>query len=306
VMRVPEVSVVIPVYNRSGTIGRALQSVLAQTFCDVEVIVVDDGSSDSTADVVEEVVDSRIRLIALGQNRGAAAARNRGVAAATGDYLAFLDSDDIWSPEKLAAQLAYHREHELGARASCTGYILEHAASASRQRRIPDQSVVNRYRMVDGCEVCPGSTLLIPRTTFLQVGLFDEGLRRLEDWDWLIRYLANFSLAIVPEVLAEIAPSGYGDPHLVSAAAKRMRSLLGPEIRSQFGASVLRRFRSSLAIYTAASLFQSRRYFASSRMLLGATLLSPGRVATWGQGVVRSFAESRALVSTDAVSPGGR
>jgi glycosyltransferase involved in cell wall biosynthesis len=305
-MSEPLVSVIIPVFNREYSIQRALASVVTQSEHNTEIIVVDDGSTDRTSDVVSATADSRVILVRARENRGAAAARNLGVEAASGEYLAFLDSDDAWSPDKLAVQLAYHREQKLGPRASCTGYLLDHAVSGSRQRRVPDVAVVNRHRMVDGCEVCPGSTLLVPRSTFLQVGPFDERLRRLEDWEWMIRYLGSLPLAIVPEVLAEIAPSGYGDARLVSEAATRMRSQLVPVIRAQFGGGVARRFKSSVAIYTAAALFQDHRYIASAGRLLAAALWSPPRVLNWGRGVARSFSGSRFLESTSVVSPRGR
>ena len=102
----PRVSVIVPVFNRAGSIPRALESVAAQTFQDYEIIVVDDGSTDGSADVVERLGLARVRLIRSPQNRGAAAARNIGISAASGQWIAFLDSDDFWAPDKLAHQLA--------------------------------------------------------------------------------------------------------------------------------------------------------------------------------------------------------
>jgi teichuronic acid biosynthesis glycosyltransferase TuaG len=102
-------SVIIPVYNAGAYIGRSLHSVFAQTCQDFEVIVVDDGSTDNTAEVVREF-SSRPQLRYIGQaNAGPAAARNRGINEAIGDYIAFLDADDLWHPQKLAAHLAYLR-----------------------------------------------------------------------------------------------------------------------------------------------------------------------------------------------------
>src|SRR5215207_9882789 len=96
--RPPRVSVIVPVFNRVKLVGRALDSVAAQTFQDYEVIVVDDGSTDGSADFIQNRGVAKVRVIRCPENRGAAAARNVGVAAASGHYIAFLDSDDTWEP----------------------------------------------------------------------------------------------------------------------------------------------------------------------------------------------------------------
>lgn len=100
----PRISVVIPTYNRFTTVGKAIDSVLSQTYCDVEVIVVDDGSSDDTAKVIGDAYGERIRLFKQ-RNQGASAARNRGIAEARGEWIAFLDSDDFWEKDKLEWQV---------------------------------------------------------------------------------------------------------------------------------------------------------------------------------------------------------
>src|SRR5207237_4177688 len=105
----PLVSAVIPVFNRVRSIGAAIDSALAQDMKELEVLVVDDGSTDATREVVGGHPDPRVRLIARERRGGAAAARNAGIAAAAGDYIAFLDSDDVWLPGKLAWQPAVMR-----------------------------------------------------------------------------------------------------------------------------------------------------------------------------------------------------
>src|SRR5262245_12992873 len=102
----PAVSVVLPAYNRAGSIGGAIPSVLRQTWADFELIVIDDGSEDGTLEAAAGIRDPRLRLIAGQSNRGAAAARNRGAAVARADWIAFQDSDDEWLPEKLEKQMA--------------------------------------------------------------------------------------------------------------------------------------------------------------------------------------------------------
>ena len=101
----PKVSVVIPTHDRAHLVGRAIRSVLAQTFQDFEIIVVDDCSVDNTKEVVQSLADSRIRYLRHEINRGGSAARNTGIGAARGEWIAFLDSDDEWLPKKLEKQL---------------------------------------------------------------------------------------------------------------------------------------------------------------------------------------------------------
>src|SRR5262245_49648343 len=107
------VSVVIPTHNRGECIGRAIASVVAQSYADLEVIVVDDGSADNTVRVVqaETLRDSRVRLLKHDRRRGAQAARNTGIYAARGEWIAFLDSDDEWLQESLASRLRLAQKH---------------------------------------------------------------------------------------------------------------------------------------------------------------------------------------------------
>ena len=116
------VSVVMPVYNAADTVAQSMRSVLAQTHAGVELVVVDDCSHDGSAVVIDRIAsnDSRVVTLRLPCNGGVAAARNAGIEAASGDYIAFLDSDDWWHPRKLEIQLAHMRE--AGARVSYTGY----------------------------------------------------------------------------------------------------------------------------------------------------------------------------------------
>ncbi|MBC1503152.1 glycosyltransferase family 2 protein [Listeria booriae] len=96
------ISIIMPSYNSAKTIERAIQSVLAQTYQNLELLIIDDDSSDETCHIIQKIADERIRLIRLKQNGGSAVARNTGIEVATGRYIAFLDSDDSWHPKKLA------------------------------------------------------------------------------------------------------------------------------------------------------------------------------------------------------------
>lgn len=199
----PKVSVVIPAYNREATVGRAIESALSQTLADLEVIVVDDASTDGTARAVESVTDPRVRLLRHETNRRAGAARNTGIAAARGAYVAFLDSDDEWLPGKLERQLAY-MEANPEAPASCTGFLLVDGGEAFP--RVPALRTYRRLFM--GCDLGPGTTLVARRDVFGEVGLNDERFYRYEDWDWVLRYAALHPMGLVPEPLARVHRGG--------------------------------------------------------------------------------------------------
>jgi len=197
---IPVVSVVIPAYNRAATISRAIQSVLAQTYQDFELIVVDDGSTDSTCDVVATMPDHRIRLLHHEENLGAAAARNTGMTASNGKYIAWLDSDDEWLPEKLSIQLQALKLSAPNEKACYTAYeLIEKDIS---RIYIPEHSDYKKLFL--GCDQAPGSSLLFERSVLDEVGFLDISLRRYEDWDWLLRYCANYHLIAVDQPLVRV------------------------------------------------------------------------------------------------------
>jgi O-methyltransferase/8-demethyl-8-(2,3-dimethoxy-alpha-L-rhamnosyl)tetracenomycin-C 4'-O-methyltransferase len=184
----PEVSVVIPTYNRAATVERAIQSALAQTLPPLEVIVVDDASDDRTEERLGMIRSPLLQVIRHAQNRGAAGARNSGIEAARGDFIAFLDADDEWLPNKLTVQLPQLLSAPAHTAVSCTGAMM-HLLDHARQLEIhPTDTPDWHRRLLLGCDLSPGTTLLALRSVFEKLGLFDVALRRFEDWDWLIRY----------------------------------------------------------------------------------------------------------------------
>jgi glycosyltransferase involved in cell wall biosynthesis len=180
------VSVVIPAYDREGTLREALESVLAQGVPDVEVVVVDDGSTDGTAAVAERLAG--VRCLRR-PHRGPAAARNAGVAAAGGELLAFLDSDDLWAPGKLAAQLA----------------LLDAHPEVAMVFGLVDQFVTDGADRITVSGPQPAylsGLMLARRAAFDEVGTFDETLLLGDFIDWLARAReAGLRSALVPEVL---------------------------------------------------------------------------------------------------------
>ena len=194
----PLVTVVIPTYNRASFLREAIDSVLEQTFRSFELIVVDDGSTDGTGDLLRSY-GSRLRSI-YQENRGPSAARNAGIRAARGEWLAFLDSDDYWLPEKLAKQVAFVRENP-HVRICYTEEIWYR-----RGRRVNPAKKHRKYsgwifqRMLPLCIVSP-SSVMIHRKVLDEVGMFDEELPACEDYDLWLRIGARYPIYLIPEPL---------------------------------------------------------------------------------------------------------
>jgi glycosyltransferase involved in cell wall biosynthesis len=271
------VSVVIPVYNRSTELRRAVRSVLAQTYVDLELIVVDDASTDDIAGALEDVADPRLRLIRKPVNQGAASARNTGIQAATGHWVAFLDSDDEWLPNKLERQIGRLAGRPNGARICTSGYVILHAQERRRAREFrPADWHGTARQLVWGCNLSPGSTLIAERACFEEIGLFDVALRRFEDWDWLLRYLRRYPIAIEPEVLARINKDSMPSHSSVLGSLELMRAKHQQALAAQSW-RLGRKFRSSLLVEEAAAAFYARRYLHTTTLLARALLAYPFR-----------------------------
>ena len=179
----PRVSVIVPTFNRAALLVEAVDSVLAQQGVAFELIVVDDGSTDDTSDVLAGY-GSRIKVIPQ-ENRGVSAARNRGVAAGRGELIAFLDSDDLWLPGKLRAQVAYMDAHpELGICQTEEIWIRD-GRRVNPRRRHRKTAGMFFERSLELCLVSP-SAVMLRRELFEAAGGFDEDLPACEDYDlWL-------------------------------------------------------------------------------------------------------------------------
>lgn len=197
----PLVSVVIPTHNRSHLVGRAVASVLGQTCPDLELIVVDDASTDDTAGVIRGFGDARIRYLRHDSNLGAPAARNTGISNAVGDYIALLDDDDQWYPRKLEEQVSkFTRVPETVGLIYC-GHELRREDGGLLKTYLPEDRGDVRLRLLVGTTI--GSpTPLIRRACFQAVGLFDETLKSCQDWDMWKRISDRYEFDYVPDVLA--------------------------------------------------------------------------------------------------------
>ena len=206
---VPAVSVVLPAYNRAGSILAAVESVLGQTFRDLELLVVDDGSTDGTMAALEGIRDPRLRLLANPRNLGAGAARNTGIRAARGPWVAFQDSDDEWLPQKLTLQLARLDAMGDGYVAAYCGMAivggLDDGAGRTSLRYIPDPTIAGVEGDIHAAllreSLVSTQTLIARRDKLLAIGGFDESLSALEDWELAIRLSELGRFAFVDEPL---------------------------------------------------------------------------------------------------------
>ena len=265
-------SVIIPTYNRCSTLARALASALAQTVPPHEVIVVDDASNDGSARAAAAFNDQRIRVIRHGRRLGAAAARNTGARAARGRWLAFLDSDDEWLPQKLARQLAIVANAPAHTGASVTGYVIVDNRNGRETGFQPPQTIMVDD-MVFGCSYSPGSTLIVAADTFAAVGEFDVTMARLEDWDWLIRLSQRGALIGVPEVLTKVHKSANPPSQDVTSSITRLAEKHGAYFRRRSWRAG-RTFRSTLLVEQASSVYYEGKTLRS----IGLTLQA---LATW-------------------------
>jgi glycosyltransferase involved in cell wall biosynthesis len=204
---VPSVSIIIPTYNRQEYVQEAIDSVLAQTYTDYEIIVVDDGSTDGTGEALQARYGSRIRYL-WQENQGESVARNHGIELAQGEYIAFLDSDDLWLPSKLEQQVAYlEASQNVGMLFARAWLIDEHGARYGEDphvtsRRTPRSLTINDLLMQNS--VSGPSTVLIRREALANSGGFDPEIKYGEDWDLWLRVVQTAPIHAIEIPLASI------------------------------------------------------------------------------------------------------
>jgi len=190
-----KVTIIIPTYNRASVIGRSIESALKQTYQNFEILIIDDGSTDETLDVVTPFLQNpQVRYLRHEQNRGHQAARNTGIKNARGDYIAFLDSDDTWIPEKIDLQL--DAINKKGAdRVVLTGMCkVENGSKIRFFERQYEGYVYPELLASDG----PGhGCMLVPREWFKQIGFVDENISAFADWDTCISLSKLFEFTTV-------------------------------------------------------------------------------------------------------------
>lgn len=193
------ISVVIPLYNKEKSIQSTLKSILSQTFHEFEIVVIDDGSTDRSADIVNAISDSRVRLIRK-ENGGVCSARNRGILEAKYDYVAFLDADDIWDENYLREQVKMINDYP---NAKMWGINFAETSNSELVRYLPTglsenfRGYIDDYFNIKGriSDLFCSSSVVVKRDVFDKVGFFDERIRYAEDNDMWFRIIASFPIA---------------------------------------------------------------------------------------------------------------
>ena len=202
------VSVILPTYNRSTWVTEAVSSVLAQTFRDFELLVVDDGSVDTTLETLAPF-SGQIKVLPLENQRGVSAARTAGINAALGDWLAFLDSDDLWLKDKLARQAAFLRENPDLLICQTDEIWLRNGVRVNPPRTHRKVGGDIFLPSLERCLVSP-SAVMLHRRLLDEVGLFDETLPAAEDYDLWLRVAWRYEVGLLPEPLV-VKRGGHGD-----------------------------------------------------------------------------------------------
>lgn len=199
-MNHPLVSVVVPTHNRAAFIGVAIRSVLAQTDKNLEIIVVDDASTDETPVILRQLanIDSRIKILRNTKSLGGGGARNVGIHASSGEWIAFLDDDDEWDKTKIKYQLEKMRAHPSAVACTCS-YKLQLGLRSAKVVRIKNEISLDqllRRNYLGGASMC-----LCSRNVLLRIGGFDTGFRSGQDWDLWVRLLEEGEIVNCEDVL---------------------------------------------------------------------------------------------------------
>lgn len=277
------VSIVIPAYNYAKYLPDAIDSVLAQTYEPIELIVVDDGSTDGTPQVLAEY-GNRIRTIRK-SNAGLSAARNTGIQAARGEFIAFLDADDQWLPEKLQRQMELHALHPDAGCIGCGVELVDGNLNAIRQTHQDDllgtpeqrlRDVLLRREWVGGS----GSGVLVRRSVLDQVGLFDVTLTAAEDWDMWLRIVLHYPVYNVREPLVRIRRHFTGTFRNAEKMERNQLAVYRKQMQSTpwaFGTLIRRQAMAMIWMDSARERMFARSFWSAARRLVQSIISWPFR-----------------------------
>lgn len=277
----PLVSAIIPNYNYARYVGEAVESALSQTYSNIEVIVVDDGSTDNSLEVLAQYRD-RIKIIRQ-ENSGVSVARNRGVAESSGDYIAFLDADDVWLPEKIEKQVRrIQSEDSIGI--VHVGVIDIDASGKELATHLNgmEGEVASELMMFERAVILGGgSGVMIPRKVFDKVSGFDEALSTSADWDLYFRISCDFSVGFIGEPLLKYRLHGSNMHSNVSRMEREMLfayEKFFSRTSSEIGRNASKAY-GSLYRMLSGSYFRSGKYVSFIRTALLSCFNDPRSIA---------------------------
>ena len=207
------VSIIIPTYNRGYIIKKSIDSVLHQTYEDFELIIVDDGSTDGTKQLIDEYEDDRIKYYSYEHNKGVVYARNYGMKMAKGDYIAFQDSDDVWHSDKLEKQLKIlEDDYNLDVVYCRLQYVFKDAESIIMPGYDIDEDSMhgNMLKQLLLRNIIPCPCLIMRKECYDSIGEFDSMFKALEDYDYVLRLSQKYKIEFIEDVLVDATPSDDG------------------------------------------------------------------------------------------------
>jgi glycosyltransferase involved in cell wall biosynthesis len=262
----PLVSVIIPTYNRGWIVRDAIESVLGQIYADFELIVVDDGSTDRTPQILDDYGD-KLRVIRQA-NQGVSAARNHGISESSGPLIALLDSDDIWLPKKLSVQDDFFKRNPAALICQTEEIWIRNGLRVNPGKRHRKPSGMIFERSLELCLVSP-SAVMVRRELFEKVGLFDESLPACEDYDLWLRVGCRFPVHLIDKPLT-IKRGGHGDQLSRQSSLDRYRILALVKLIEAGGLTLTQRnaaviaLRKKCAVYANGCLKRGRLEEASN------------------------------------------
>ncbi len=269
-MDTPLVSVIVPCYNGEKFIKEAIESALAQTYSDLEVIVVDDGSIDTSRTIIASFKDPRVRYH-YKKNEGVSAARNLGIRLSRGAYIAFLDADDLWLPAKLSQQVREIERDSAIALVHCSSYIVNAGGETIGEVPAKGGSDILRDLLLIGNVVGSPSGVLVKKSVLEAVGCFDESLSTAADWDLWIRIAQKFMIARIAEPLLKYRMHDHNMHKNISLQERETNTILGKffsagSLAGKYRA-IRRRSISNAYLMLAKSHFKCRSYANSLKAL---------------------------------------
>jgi len=272
------ISVIVPVFNRHKRLELAIGSIFQQVNrgdYSVEIIVVDDGSPEP----IRLDYHPSVKVLRQQKNEGAAAARNTGVQAATGDLIAFLDSDDVWLPNKLTRQIDLFKhlsqQHDPTLLTIGSGFFDPNRRTGDLRARLP-QDANSLEVFASGCWFCPGSTLLLSRKCFDVIGPLDATLRRLEDFDWFVRFgVAGGKYFSTDSCEVVICPSRTASFSKVMHATDQIGKKFGPNGKHPLPRAAWNRLAAYLSLEKSVANFGAKIYYASAMEALKSVVRRP-------------------------------
>lgn len=260
----PIVSVIIPLYNSEKFIAETIESVSRQTFRNFEVLLVDDGSTDGSKEIVQRCIsgDSRFKYI-YQSNKGVSAARNNGFNHSNGMFVAFLDSDDVWEPDNLELKLERFDDDNIGLVHSDAVIINEHSARTEAVLSGCEGDILDALLSWQGTQISGPSSILVRRKVLEIVGLFDENLSTAADKDLFVRIAAQFKVARIKKITWRYRLHG-ANMH------KNIRAM---------EADVLRLYAKAHEMHLFRDAFFERKCLATTYLILAACWAGDGRNA---------------------------